>query len=116
MAPANISFWLFQETCSKAVADKPHITSCFSKENPLEIFFSCIDRYEQSDQGWHESEKREEMTEDAAWYLVVIDDTTDKPIAFSHFRFDMDYGDEVVYWYVTNLSVSVCVFACVFSS
>lgn len=51
-----------------------------------------------SNQGWHESEKVEEMTEDAAWYLVAVDKTTDKPMAFSHFRFDMDYGDEVLYW------------------
>lgn len=55
-------------------------------------------RYEKSSQGWKEHLKREEMTEDEAWYLVVTDTATDKPIAFSHFRFDMDYGEEVLYW------------------
>lgn len=55
-------------------------------------------RYEKSSAGWHAWEKREEMSEDAAWYLIAYDTNTQKPIAFSHFRFDMDYGDEVLYW------------------
>lgn len=55
-------------------------------------------RYEKSSGGWHAWEKREEMSEDAAWYLIACDTNTQKPIAFSHFRFDMDYGDEVLYW------------------
>ncbi|KAG7177055.1 N-alpha-acetyltransferase 40-like [Homarus americanus] len=59
--------------------------------------------YEKSTQGWHENEKREEMMEDAAWYLMAIDTTSEKAVAFSHFRFDMDYGDEVLYCYELQL-------------
>lgn len=61
-------------------------------------FVTSLLRYVKSNQGWHESEKVEEMTEDAAWYLVALDKASEKPLAFSHFRFDMDYGDEVLYW------------------
>lgn len=59
--------------------------------------------YEKSSGGWHAWEKREEMSEDAAWYLIASDTNTQKPIAFSHFRFDMDYGDEVLYCYELQL-------------
>ncbi|KAK7065377.1 N-alpha-acetyltransferase 40 [Halocaridina rubra] len=60
--------------------------------------------YEKSSQGWHGNEKREEMTEDEAWYLIAYDTLrSDKPAGFSHFRFDMDYGDEVLYCYELQL-------------
>lgn len=56
--------------------------------------------YEESNWGWKTSSKKEEMTEDAAWYLIARDlDSGGKPVAFSHFRFDMDYDDEVLYVY-----------------
>lgn len=48
--------------------------------------------------GWKTKEKRKEMKEDLAWYLVArTEDGT--PVAFSHFRYDMDYDDEVLYCY-----------------
>uniref|UniRef100_A0A3B5LBT3 N-alpha-acetyltransferase 40, NatD catalytic subunit n=1 Tax=Xiphophorus couchianus TaxID=32473 RepID=A0A3B5LBT3_9TELE len=43
----------------------------------------------QSEWGWKEREKREEMNDERAWYLLARDaDST--PLAFSHFRFDVD--------------------------
>lgn len=39
------------------------------------------------------------MTEEKAQYLVAFDVTTGKPVAFTHFRFDMELDDEVVYWW-----------------
>ena len=42
---------------------------------------------------------REEMLEDAAWYLMATDSETGEKLAFAHFRFDMDYDDEVLYVY-----------------
>lgn len=56
-------------------------------------------RYDESAWGWNPMEKLEEMSEDSATYLVGFN-TEDKPVAFSHFRFDMDYGSPVLYWYV----------------
>ena len=53
-------------------------------------------RYRQSSWGWNAKEKKEEMTEKEARFLIAFID--DKPVAFSHFRFDMDYGYEVTYW------------------
>lgn len=56
-------------------------------------------RYEESDWGWKDKDKYAEMTEDRAQYLVAFDVTTGKPVAFTHFRFDMELDDEVVYWW-----------------
>jgi len=48
--------------------------------------------------GWKEKEKKVEMREDLAWYLLAKT-KEGTPVAFSHFRFDMDYDDEVLYCY-----------------
>jgi len=45
-------------------------------------------RYEESEWGWDEKDKLREMIDDAAWYLVATSDDN-KPVAFSHFRFDV---------------------------
>nr|CAG4652367.1 EOG090X0MNC [Triops cancriformis] len=55
--------------------------------------------YEQSQWGWDLRKKRKEMTEEEAWYLIVQTSSEQKPIAFSHFRFDMDYDRPVLYCY-----------------
>jgi len=59
--------------------------------------------YEESNQGWQGREKRTEMMEEEACYLIARDASSNKPVAFSHFRFDMDYGDEVLYCYELQL-------------
>ncbi|CAG9565240.1 unnamed protein product [Danaus chrysippus] len=52
--------------------------------------------YETCAWGWNRDRKVEEMTDDAAWYLIAKD--KDNALqAFSHFRFDMDFGDPVLY-------------------
>ncbi|KAL5008974.1 hypothetical protein ScPMuIL_014555 [Solemya velum] len=58
--------------------------------------------YETSDWGWKDRDKRDEMTEDKAIYLLVRD-TSDKLVAFVHFRFDLECDDEVVYCYEIQL-------------
>ena len=37
------------------------------------------------------------MTEDKALYLIARDNDG-KPVAFTHFRFDMEFDEEVLYW------------------
>ena len=54
--------------------------------------------YEQSNWGWNEKNKRDEMLEDSAWYLLAKNEEG-KICGFSHFRYDMDYDDEVLYVY-----------------
>ena len=54
--------------------------------------------YENSDWGWNDKNKLDELMEDAAWYLLAKD-AEGKLCGFSHFRFDMDYDDEVLYVY-----------------
>lgn len=46
--------------------------------------------------GWKPNAKKRELTEKTSRYLIVFIDG--KPVAFSHFQFDMDYGREVLYW------------------
>ncbi|XP_039625031.1 N-alpha-acetyltransferase 40 isoform X2 [Polypterus senegalus] len=58
--------------------------------------------YEQSEWGWKDREKKEEMTDDRAWYLIAFD-TDNSPVAFSHFRFDVECGEEVLYCYEVQL-------------
>ncbi|XP_078592744.1 N-alpha-acetyltransferase 40-like [Branchiostoma floridae x Branchiostoma japonicum] len=59
--------------------------------------------YEESNWGWNDRLKKEELTEDKAWYLVARDQEG-QPIAFSHFRFDMDEDEEVLYCYEIQLT------------
>lgn len=60
--------------------------------------------YEASDWGWNDREKKTELTEDKAWYLIARDvNSENKPIACVHFRFDLDYDDEVLYCYEIQL-------------
>ncbi|XP_074662862.1 uncharacterized protein LOC141915278 [Tubulanus polymorphus] len=60
--------------------------------------------YEDSEWGWKDKEKYEEMTEDKAWYLIARSE--DKPVGFVHFRFDLEEGDEVLYCYEIQLEKS----------
>jgi len=62
--------------------------------------------YEKSEWGWKGEEKQEEMTEDQAWYLLARDQDS-KPVAFSHYRFDMEGETEVLYCYEIQLIPSV---------
>ncbi|KAK1118321.1 hypothetical protein K0M31_015026 [Melipona bicolor] len=61
--------------------------------------------YEQSDWGWDPIAKQKELTEPTAWYLVAT--SNDKFVGFSHFRFDIDYREEVLYCYEIQLESAV---------
>lgn len=37
------------------------------------------------------------MNDERAWYLLARDGDSN-PLAFSHFRFDVECGEEVLYW------------------
>ncbi|XP_011704319.1 PREDICTED: N-alpha-acetyltransferase 40 [Wasmannia auropunctata] len=62
------------------------------------------DMYEQSSWSWNAAEKQAELTEETAWYLIALYD--DKFLGFSHFRFDIDNGDVVLYCYELQLEPS----------
>ncbi|NWY22848.1 NAA40 acetyltransferase, partial [Aphelocoma coerulescens] len=62
--------------------------------------------YEQSEWGWKEREKREELRDERAWYLLAREAGAG-PVAFSHFRFDVECGDEVLYCYEVQLESRV---------
>lgn len=61
--------------------------------------------YEQSEWGWKEREKRAELRDERAWYLLALEPAG--PVAFSHFRFDVECGDEVLYCYEVQLESRV---------
>lgn len=54
--------------------------------------------YENSNWGWTEREKKDEMTHEKAWYLIATDQDGNHK-GFAQFRFDMDFDDEVLYCY-----------------
>lgn len=58
--------------------------------------------YESSGWGWNDKQKREEMTDENAWYLIAKDQEN-KPVAMVHFRFDIDEEIEVLYCYEIQL-------------
>lgn len=80
---SNIFEWIFE----------------LEKNNMKEVYDSC-------EWGWNEKKKKDEMTDDNAWYLIAQADNRE-PVAFSHFRFDMDYGDPVLYCYEIQLEPRV---------
>jgi len=62
--------------------------------------------YLDSDWGWNETNKRVELTEDLAWYLIARTEEG-TPVAYSHFRYDLDFDDEVLYCYEIQLESKV---------
>jgi len=81
--------------------------SCIRAKNAkpecLSWIFDIMERnmkymYEQASWGWNANEKQAELTEETSWYLIAL--CNDKYLGFSHFRFDFDNGDVVLYWYV----------------
>ncbi|XP_029052551.1 N-alpha-acetyltransferase 40 isoform X1 [Osmia bicornis bicornis] len=57
--------------------------------------------YEQCDWGWDPIAKQKELTEPAAWYLIASSNNV--YLGFSHFRFDTDNREEVLYCYEIQL-------------
>lgn len=62
--------------------------------------------YVASEWDWNDKQKFEEMSDERAWYLVARDESN-KPVAFVHFRFDVDFEVEVLYCYEIQLISSV---------
>ncbi|XP_052249121.1 N-alpha-acetyltransferase 40-like [Dreissena polymorpha] len=62
--------------------------------------------YEASSWGWKDRDKREEMYEDRAWYLIARNEER-LPVAFVHFRFDIELDEEVLYCYEIQLTPPV---------
>jgi len=62
--------------------------------------------YVKSDWGWNSNNKRTELFEDNAWHLIARSEDG-APVAFCHFRFDMDFDDDVLYVYEVQLEETV---------
>ncbi|KAK9686832.1 Acetyltransferase (GNAT) family [Popillia japonica] len=63
-------------------------------------------KYEDCSWGWNDTKKYEELTDEDAWYLIA-QSKDGKPIGFSHFRFDLDEGVEVLYCYELQIEPAV---------
>lgn len=57
--------------------------------------------------GWNDKDKQKEMGDDRMWFLIAFDQSTNDPVAFTSFRFDIDYGYPVVYCYEIQLQSSL---------
>ena len=56
-------------------------------------------RYSASEGGWDPEGKKRELFSTASRYLVVRDPAGgDAPLAYTHFRFDIDFAIPVLYW------------------
>lgn len=67
--------------------------------------------YKQMSMGWQPKVKQGDLNKSWARYLVAVD-ANKTPVAYSMFRFDMDYGQSVLYWYVHMVKLneeSVCI-------
>lgn len=99
-----------KEEMAKVSAAQAVVDVANEVEDPLAPLtaFKSFNRngYENSSWGWSDKKKRDEMTEDKAWYLLAKCESG-KAIGFSHFRFDLDEGDEVLYCYEIQLESNV---------
>jgi len=62
--------------------------------------------YETSDWGWRDKDKREELGEESAWYLICKDHDGNN-VAFVHFRFDLEDDVEVLYLYEIQMEKQI---------
>lgn len=60
------------------------------------------EKYENCSWGWNDKKKYEELMDESAWYLIS-QLSNGKLLGFSHFRFDLDEGIEVLYCYELQL-------------
>eukprot|EP00794_Sanderia_malayensis_P019947 gene19947-21900_t len=89
-------------SCKKSTTmtkDEKDVTMNLTKRNMQTL-------YEQSSWGWNDADKEEEMMDERAWYLLAKDQE-DNVVAISHFRFDFDNDDEVLYCYEIQLEKRV---------
>jgi len=64
--------------------------------------------YEASEWGWNDEEKRKEMTDKKAWYLIVRDKVDhEQRLALVNFRFDVEDDYRVLYCYEIQLCEKV---------
>eukprot|EP00127_Corallochytrium_limacisporum_P003813 Clim_evm27s153 gene=Clim_evmTU27s153 len=59
---------------------------------------NMVDAYRRSSLGWHRDEKRLELDDHRARYLVMYD-SEGAPMAFMHYRFELEDGVDVIYLY-----------------
>lgn len=62
--------------------------------------------YREGPIGWQPKVKQSDLNKNWARYLVAVDKDK-KPVAYTMFRFDMDYGHSVIYWYVLDAGDSI---------
>ena len=81
----------------------------FTKEWLMDLLRTNMkETYEKSKLGWKEKNMAEELFDDPAWYLIAREnDESAAPMAFVHFRYEMDHDDEVLYVYEIQLEESV---------
>jgi len=59
--------------------------------------------YQESPWGWFDKSKKKEMFHDEMRFLMVVDEDSGKNVAFTSFRFDIDFDQPVVYCYEIQL-------------
>ncbi|XP_066142673.1 N-alpha-acetyltransferase 40 [Euwallacea fornicatus] len=104
-----IEFPVFQKfNKNGVVADLIYRTSTGLSEMEKKWAFALLKKnmqlkYEQSSWGWSENKKRDELFDEAAKFLIAKSAHDGAYLGYSHFRFDVDEGIEVLYCYELQL-------------
>ena len=80
-----------------------HLSNEYKKQI-VDLFENNMkDFYEQSNDGYNSIDKRNELFSNQSRYLIILVENV--IIAFVHFRFDMDYGNRVLYLYELQINM-----------
>jgi len=72
------------------------------------LFKSNMQSIYEKSWGWNESQKKKELKEESARFIIAFDKSTKTPVAFTHFRFDLEEGPRLcLYCYELQLNESV---------
>jgi len=95
----DLAMTLECRTAQNSSEDERTIVFDLTKKNMQEL-------YEKSNWGWKDKDKYMELTDEKSWYLLAKD-SENKIVGISHFRFDLDFDDPVLYCYEIQLEEQV---------
>jgi ribosomal protein S18 acetylase RimI-like enzyme len=80
-----------------------HLSNEYQKQI-IDLFENNMkDFYQQSNDGYNPNEKQKELFSNQSRYLIILSEHD--LIAFAHFRFDIDYGNRVLYLYELQVNM-----------
>jgi hypothetical protein len=80
----------------------------------FELMKTCVkEYYVRGGWGWNDRDKWQELTDETSCFLLARDAVSGSLVGFVSFRFDLDEGVEVLYWWAKECQLcSMCFHAC----